>query len=108
MKFCDMCGSRMREEKKDYFCPKCGNIIHVDARMPSKNVKKIEYSGSVYVVNKLQDEYARVSQNCPECGNKEAFHWYSGVSGEHAGIKREITVEHFRCTKCSHTWSKTS
>jgi len=98
----------MREEKKDFICSKCGNVIHVDAKMSSKNVKKIEHSSSVYVVNKAQDEYAKVSQICPECGNKEAFHWYSGVSGEHAGIKREITIEHFRCAKCSHSWSKNS
>jgi DNA-directed RNA polymerase subunit M/transcription elongation factor TFIIS len=76
--------------------------------MESKIVKKMEHPSLVYVVDGAEDEYVKVSQRCPKCGNNEAFHWFSRASGEHAGIRRERTIEHFKCPKCSHLWTKTS
>ena len=89
-------------------CRKCGNVVHASTGIQTENMKKIERSSLIYVVDSSEDEYVKVSQVCPKCGNAEAFRWFSGVSGEHAGIRRERTVEHFRCTRCSHSWSKTS
>lgn len=83
-------------------------MIHANAGMQSKKVKKIEHPSLVYVVDSSKDKYVKVSQECPKCGYKEAFHWFSVVSGEHAGVRRERTIEHFKCTKCSHTWTKAS
>lgn len=108
MKFCDKCGSYMKKTKNGFLCRKCGNLIRVNARKRTKDKKKIERSSSIYVVDSSEDEYVKVSQVCPKCGNTEAFRWFSGVSGEHAGIRRERTIEHFKCTKCSHSWTKTS
>ena len=108
MKFCDKCGSYMKKMKNGFLCRKCGNVIPADARMQTENMKKTEPSSSIYVVESSEDEYVKVFQVCPKCGNKEAFRWFSAVSGEHAGIRRERTVEHFKCTKCSHAWTKTS
>jgi DNA-directed RNA polymerase subunit M/transcription elongation factor TFIIS len=108
MKFCSKCGSHMKKTKNGFLCRKCGNLIHANAETQLKNMKKTKHPSLVYVVNNSEDEYAKVSQACPKCGNKEAFHWFSVVSGEHAGIRRERTVEHFKCTKCSHTWTKAS
>ena len=108
MKFCDKCGSYMKKTKDGFLCRKCGNLINANARIQSKKVKKIDHSSSVRVVDNLRDEYGKVYQACPKCGNKEAFHWFSRVSGEHAGIRRERTVEHFKCTKCFHSWTRTS
>ncbi len=62
----------------------------------------------IYVIDQPADHRARLSQACPKCGNREAFHWVSNISGEHAGVRRERTVEHFQCTKCAYSWSKTS
>jgi len=106
MKFCDRCGSYMNETKNGFVCRKCGNFVH--ANVQTKITRKTEQSGSIYVVDRSEDEYVKVSQVCPKCGNGEAFRWFSRVSGEHAGIRRERTVEHLKCTKCSHSWSKTS
>jgi len=106
MKFCDKCGSYMKETKNGFLCRKCGNIVHV--RIQTKDMKTMDSSSSIHIVDRSTDEYVKVSQVCPKCGNNEAFRWFSGVSGEHAGIRRERTVEHFKCTKCSHSWSKTS
>ncbi len=108
MKFCDRCGSYLKETKKGLLCRKCGNIIPVETGMRTEDMKKVERSGSIYIVDQSEDEYVKVSQSCPKCGNIEAFRWFSRVSGEHAGVRRERTVEHFRCTRCSHSWSKTS
>ena len=83
-------------------------MIPVKTKMQPKDMKKIERSSSIYIVNRSEDEYVKVSQVCPKCGNEEAFRWFSGVSGEHAGVRRERTIEHFKCAKCSHSWSKTS
>ena len=98
----------MKRTKNGFECRKCGNVIHASTRTQTENIKKIEHSSSVHVVDSSEDEYVRVPQLCPKCGNEEAFRWFSGVSGEHAGIRSERTVEHFRCTKCSHSLSKTS
>ena len=108
MKFCNKCGSHMKKIKNGFLCRKCGNMIHTNAGVQSKKVKKIEHSSLVYVVDSSEDKYVKVSQECPKCGNREAFRWFSAVSGEHAGIRRERTVEHFKCTKCSHSWTRTS
>ena len=108
MKFCDKCGSYMKKTKKGFWCRTCNNLIPANETIESKNIKKIEPPSSVYVIDKSEDKYVKVSQTCPKCGNKEAFRWFSRVSGEHAGIRRERTIEHFKCTKCSHSWTKTS
>jgi DNA-directed RNA polymerase subunit M/transcription elongation factor TFIIS len=70
-------------------------------------VKKSSMS-AVYVVDESKEHYAKVTRPCPNCESDEAFHWFSRVSGEHAGIRRERTVEHFKCAKCSHTWTESS
>jgi len=108
MKFCDKCGSYMKVTKNGFSCRKCGNVIPADPGIHAKTIKRKERSTPIHVVASSEDEYLKVSQVCPKCGNEEAFRWFSGVSGEHAGIGRERTVEHFKCTKCSHSWSKTS
>lgn len=108
MKFCDKCGSYMQRTKKGFLCPKCGYAVHANAETQSKNMDKRSHSNSVYVIGKSKDEYVKVSQTCPKCGNKEAFHWFTRISGEHAGIRRERTIERFKCTKCSQSWTKTS
>jgi len=106
MKFCDKCGSYMKKTKNGFHCRKCGNLVH--AKIQAKDMKTMDSSSSIHIVDRSENEYVKVSQICPKCGNNEAFRWFSGVSGEHAGIRRERTVEHFKCTKCSHSWSKTS
>jgi len=108
MKFCDKCGSYMKETKNGFLCRKCGNVIRAKAKLQPENMKKVEPSSSISIVDRSEDEYVKVFQVCPKCGNNEAFRWISGVSGEHAGVRRERTIEHFKCTRCPHSWSKTS
>lgn len=107
MKFCDNCGSYMKKTKRGYFCRKCGNVVQASTGTQPTGVKRTNDSSVVHVVNDSRHEYVKVSQVCPKCGNNEAFRWFSRVSGEHAGIRRERTIEHFKCTRCSHLWTKT-
>lgn len=106
MDFCDKCDSYMIRTKNGFLCRKCGNLVHATAQ--TKIMGKTEHSGSICIVDSSEEGYVTVSQVCPKCGNGKAFQWFSGISGEHAGVRRERTVKHFRCTKCSHSWSETS
>jgi len=97
----------MKKTKNGFSCRKCGYLIRANTGLQTEEMK-MEHTDSIHIADSSEDEYMKASQTCPKCGNPEAFRWYSGVSGEHAGVRRERTVEHFKCTRCSHSWSKTS
>jgi len=109
MTFCDNCGSYMKETAKGLLCPRCGRLLPSETQakraLESPESKR---NSSIYIVEEDKERLAKVVQSCPKCGHKEAFHWISSISGEHAGVRRERTVEHFRCAKCSHSWTKSS
>jgi len=85
----------MKQTKNDFVCRKCGNFVNASGQ--TKIMKNTEQPSSIYIVDRSEDELVKVSQVCSHCGNEEAFRWISRVSGEHAGIRRERTVEHVRC-----------
>jgi DNA-directed RNA polymerase subunit M/transcription elongation factor TFIIS len=104
MRFCDTCGSRMELTKKGYFCQKCNTTI------PLEIVEEIKTnhtdSEPIYIVDHSLRQSRRVIRSCSHCGNNEAFYWTSQISGEHAGVRQERTVEHFQCTKCLYMWAE--
>jgi DNA-directed RNA polymerase subunit M/transcription elongation factor TFIIS len=67
-----------------------------------------DVESGIYFVGKRDEELAKTSRACPECGHGEAFFWVSNVGGEHAGVRRERVIEHFRCAACANTWSESS
>ncbi|MCW4053232.1 MAG: hypothetical protein NWE78_08520 [Candidatus Bathyarchaeota archaeon] len=69
-------------------------------------VRHKDSSDAIHVIDRSREGRRRISRVCPKCGNNKAYHWVSRVSGEHAGIHTERTIEHFRCTRCSHTWGR--
>jgi len=71
-------------------------------------IESVEKPAGIYIVDESKEGHSMVTRTCSECGNDKAFHWFSRISGEHAGIRRERTVEHFKCTKCSHSWAESS
>jgi len=107
MAFCEVCGSRMRETSEGFLCPKCGKLVRSKPKLRDRKAKTMS-SDAVYVIDKSNEEYVKISRRCPNCGNGEALHWTSNVSGEHAGVARERTVNHFRCVKCSHSWTEST
>jgi DNA-directed RNA polymerase subunit M len=103
------------------FCPKCGSIIK-----PKKERDKVilecscgyKSSGSSAdsasfkeekKVNKDEAEFAVVDkeietlpitkEECPNCGNNEAYFWTHQTRGAD-----EPETKFLRCTKCKHTW----
>ncbi len=107
MKFCDICNSRMKLSKKGYVCSKCGNIIQATAGLIEVEKFKIPESEPISIVDDSRKNFPKIDRICPNCRNPKAFHWFSTVNGEHAGVKQERTVEHFICTECQHTWTIT-
>ncbi|MCK4634216.1 hypothetical protein KAT42_05220, partial [Candidatus Bathyarchaeota archaeon] len=103
----DRCGSYLRETAEGLWCQKCRKIILSKRNAETRTGKKRD-SSAVIVIERPKDHYSTISLKCPKCKNEEAYHWFSNVSGEHAGIRRERTIEHFKCTKCSYSWSRSS
>jgi len=94
----------MRETRDGFVCSKCGFQVKTEI----VDVVKIEPSQSSGVVDVLDSsklEYRKVAEECPRCGNKEAFHSLGLVSGEHAGVRQERSMQRFTCTKCGYSWS---
>jgi len=107
MRFCDNCGTYLRRTSEGLWCPKCKKSISSKPYLRIESVEKKD-SAAIYVVDESKEDYSMATRECPECGNGEAFHWFSRISGEHAGIRTERTLEHFKCTKCSHSWTESS
>ncbi len=104
MKFCEKCGSYMRAMRGGFDCTKCGHKVLTETievmTMQRPDVSPIE------VVNDSKTEQSRVAETCPVCGNPEALRNISFISGEHAGVRQERSVERFTCTRCGHPWTK--
>jgi DNA-directed RNA polymerase subunit M/transcription elongation factor TFIIS len=107
MDFCSECGSLMRHKAEGLVCPKCGKMIPPKPDDIGRNLKK-ETGKTLFVVEESKDKYMKIDHLCPVCGNGEAFSWSTTSIGEHAGVRQERTIEHFRCTKCMHTWVESS
>lgn len=103
MKFCEKCGAYMRETSLGFVCSKCGHQIKTDIVEIVK--MKSRPTTSVDVLDTSKFEYKKVAKICPKCGNGEAFHSLGLISGEHAGVRQERSMERYTCTKCGHSWS---
>ncbi len=95
----------MQKALGGFSCPKCGNETH-DQVIQIRRIDRHD-SSSVDVVDNSEAEHVKVREECPQCGNPEAFRIVSVVSGEHAGIRQERSIERLKCAKCQHSWSKT-
>jgi len=104
MKFCEKCGSYMRAEKGGFKCTKCGHTVLSE----SLEIQTIPQNAPspIAVIGESEVEQAKVQETCPICGNPEAIRSMSFVSGEHAGVRQERSMERFKCAKCGHTWTK--
>ena len=104
MRFCEKCGSYMQARKDGLQCTKCGNKILTET-VEVKTIEQRDVS-PIAVVSDSDTGHAKVSETCPACGNPEALRNISFISGEHAGVRQERSMERFTCTKCGHSWTK--
>jgi DNA-directed RNA polymerase subunit M len=103
--FCPKCRAILRPKKDEngkvvMFCS-CGYTSASAAKSASvkdeKKVKKEE--AELMVVEKAVETLPITKEECPECGNKEAFYW---LQQTRAGDEAE--TKFMKCTKCKHTW----
>jgi DNA-directed RNA polymerase subunit M/transcription elongation factor TFIIS len=106
MEFCEKCGSRMTLTKDGLLCPKCLCVVRGKPSLQLEKKKKENGANGIFVTGVSAESISKISRACPQCGNKVVFHWFDDVLGEHAGVRQERTVEHFRCSKCAHTWTE--
>jgi DNA-directed RNA polymerase subunit M/transcription elongation factor TFIIS len=104
MKFCEKCGSYMKATKEGLQCTKCGNLILAET-IEVNTIEQREVS-PIVVVSDSEEERPKVNETCPVCGNPEAIRNISFISGEHAGVRQERSMERFTCAKCGHSWTK--
>jgi DNA-directed RNA polymerase subunit M/transcription elongation factor TFIIS len=94
----------MRAVKGGFQCTKCGFTTSTEA-LEVKTLEQAE-APPIEIVTSTDAEQAKVKETCPSCGNPEAIRSVSFVSGEHAGVRQERSMERFICTKCGHAWTQ--
>ena len=105
LKFCEKCGAYMKETRDGLVCSKCGHQLKTEIVDVVKIAPRPSSAGVVDVLDPTKLEYRKVAKVCPRCNNKEAFHSLGLVSGEHAGVRQERSMQRFTCTKCGYSWS---
>ena len=95
----------MKGTPDGFVCSKCGFQIKTEIIDVVKIGSNQNSVGVVDVLDPSKFAYRKVAEVCPRCGNKEAFHSFGLVSGEHAGVRQERSMQRFTCTKCGHSWS---
>ncbi|MGM5484284.1 MAG: transcription factor S [Nanobdellota archaeon] len=102
MLFCKKCGSVMmpkkKKDKKVMVCTSCG---HEEKSAEESKLKEVvEHKDEVEVVgNEAEETMSKVEEECPKCGNNEAYYW---LLQTRAGDEGE--TKFYKCTKCKHTW----
>lgn len=99
MEFCPKCKSIMRptkKGKKTVLGCTCGYTKDEQAKPIVETVKAPE---ELEVVSEDDETHPITEEECPECGNKEAYFW---LQQTRAGDEPE--TKFLKCTKCKHTW----
>ncbi len=101
MLFCPKCGSIMKpreEGRKTLLECSCGyKSVEKDDILMKENIrmhKKITVIDEKDVV-----VMPRVNEECPKCGNLEAYFWTMQTRAAD-----EPETRFFQCTKCGHRW----
>ena len=105
MLFCPKCDSILKKTAKGVVCSKCEYIVRKKIA-PLKKQKK--GATAIFVIENSSQNSMIGSYTCPKCGHEKAIHWFARLSGDHAGVSVDRTVEHFECVSCLHRWNKKS
>ena len=102
IKFCPKCGSIMKPKKdadKILFECSCGQTVSGKSTTLKEEKKKAKEEAAVEVVDREIETLPTTKEECPKCGNKEAYYW---LVQTRAGDEAE--TKFLKCTKCKHTW----
>ena len=105
MIFCPKCGSILRPNKengKTIMVCSCGYKSKEAGSLKIKEQVKRD-DVKIGVVDKEPELMPKIEQECPKCGNKEAFYWTIQTRAAD-----EAPTRFFKCTKCKKTWREYS
>jgi DNA-directed RNA polymerase subunit M len=98
--FCPKCGAllipKQSKEGNVFVCKNCGEVIKEEVKIKEKKNEKKE---KMIVVKEQPEVLPKTKEECPKCGNKEAYFWIVQTRAPD-----EPPTRFFRCTKCNHTW----
>lgn len=102
MLFCPECGTLLvpKEDGKKTIL-KCQNCNYSNVENEEILLhEKVEKKKKIEVVDENDIEtLPKTDEECPKCGNKEAYYWSVQTR---AGDEAETRF--FQCTKCGHRW----
>ncbi|MBS7642835.1 MAG: transcription factor S [Candidatus Bathyarchaeia archaeon] len=107
MRFCPICGSRVKSEKKGsstiFICLKCGHTyVGSGDTVRSENRIQVKEREAISIVESSVDTYKPLPTTiieCPKCGYMRAYCWISQTED----IDRDAT-KFFRCVRCGYVW----
>ncbi|MCS7112843.1 MAG: transcription factor S [Nitrososphaerota archaeon] len=107
MRFCPICGSRVRSERSGssiiFTCPKCGYTYKAgESEVKEESLISLKEKEVISVVESSIDTYKPLPTTtieCPRCGYMKAYCWISQTED----IDRDAT-KFFRCVRCGYVW----
>ena len=100
MLFCPKCGSVLKpgKQKGTLECPRCKlKLKPKEGTIVSEKLKRDNQK--VEVMDEEEEVLSKTKEECPKCGNKEAYYW---LQQTRAGDEPE--TKFLKCTKCKHVW----
>lgn len=104
MEFCKKCGKVLLPKKEGnktkLVCPSCGQKKSATGGYTTSEKQEV---GTDIVVMGEEEHLPITKEECPECGNRDAYYWI-----EQTRAADEAPTRFYRCTKCRHTWREYS
>ncbi|HDI06528.1 MAG TPA: transcription factor S [Candidatus Aenigmarchaeota archaeon] len=105
MEFCKKCGGILIPKKTKnrvvFVCRNCGRKY--DKGTDIKVGEKVHAENNIKIIDKKEENLPITENQCPKCGNKEAFWWIQQTRSID-----EPPTRFYKCTKCGYTWREYS
>lgn len=86
-------------QKTVFVCPKCGfKLKDVSEQRMADTIQQKEKK-NVEVVDAEIEHLPVTKEECPKCGNDEAYYWSLQTRAAD-----EPETRFFKCSRCKHTW----
>jgi DNA-directed RNA polymerase subunit M len=105
MEFCKKCGGILVPKKIKgrivFVCRNCGKKY--DKGTDIKVGEKVQTENNIKILEQKEENLPITENQCPKCGNKEAFWWLQQTRSID-----EPPTRFYKCTKCGYTWREYS